>query len=188
MKILLCIAVATLAAPIVYFFSKPKLKKPSGSAYNYTFTSLLTSKPLPLSQFRGNVILVVNTASNCGFTNQYKGLEELYSLYKDQGLVVIGIPSNDFGQQEPGTSKTIAEFCQLNYGVSFPMALKEVVSGEKAHPFYKWAQKVLGSEPKWNFHKYLIDRNGKLVYDFNSLTQPTSQRIIKCVKKLLAAK
>lgn len=160
------------------------------SAYDFTFTKLMEAGPLPLSAFKGKVVLVVNTASECGFTGQYAGLEKLYETYKDQGLVVVGVPSNDFGGQEPGSNKQIAEFCQLNYGVSFPMAGKEAVSGAQAHPFYKWAKAELGfgTAPKWNFHKYVISRDGKLVDYFNSTTAPDSPRLIKAVEAELAKK
>lgn len=160
------------------------------TAYDFTFTKLMEEGQLPLAEFKGKVVLVVNTASECGFTGQYAGLEKLYETYKDQGLVVIGVPSNDFGGQEPGSNKQIAEFCELNYGVSFPMAGKEVVSGAQAHPFYKWAKAKLGfgTAPKWNFHKYVISRDGELVDYFNSTTAPDSPRLIKAVEAELAKK
>ncbi len=143
---------------------------------------------LPLSQFKGKVLLVVNTASECGFTPQYEGLQKLYDTYKDRGLVILGVPSNDFGGQEPGDAKTIAKFCKFNYGVTFPMAGKEVVSGDAAHPFYLWARQTLGfgTAPKWNFHKYLIDRQGHLVDYFNSATSPSSGRLTDAIEKELA--
>ncbi len=158
-----------------------------GSAYNYVFRALSGGKPLPLSEFKGKVILVVNTASKCGYTPQYEGLEKLYNAYKDKGLVVFGVPSNDFGAQEPGNSEEIASFCKLNYGVTFPMAAKEVVSGDKAHPFYIWAKKVLGfgTAPKWNFHKYVINRQGQLVDYFNTPTSPDSEKVRKKIEELL---
>ena len=158
------------------------------TAYDFSFTTLMEGEPLPLSQFKGKVVMVVNTASECGFTGQYEGLEEIYNRYKNDGFVVIGVPSNDFGKQEPGDSKQIAQFCKLNYGVSFPMASKEVVSGENAHPFYQWAKQTLGfgTAPKWNFHKYPIDREGKLVDYFNSPTAPTADRVQKKIKDLLS--
>jgi glutathione peroxidase len=157
------------------------------SAYDYSFNTLMGKKPLPLSNYKGQVIMVVNTASHCGFTPQYAGLEALYEKYKDRGFVIIGVPSNDFGEQEPGSNEEIAKFCKINFGVSFPMTAKEVVSGEHAHPFYLWARKELGfgSGPKWNFHKYLIDRNGKLVDYFYSTTKPDSEKIASAIEKLL---
>jgi glutathione peroxidase len=133
---------------------------------------------------------VVNTASHCGFTPQYEGLQKLYTTYKDKGLVIIGVPSNDFGQQEPGDAEQIAHFCKRNYGVTFPMAAKEFVSGDQAHPFYLWAKKTFGfgTAPKWNFHKYLINRKGNLVDYFNSTTSPDNDRVKKAVEKALAEK
>lgn len=157
-------------------------------AYGFTFKTLIGQKPLPLAQFRGKVVLVVNTASQCGFTGQYAPLEKLYERYKERGLVILGVPSNDFGAQEPGSNEEIASFCKLNYGVSFPMAAKEQVSGDAAHPFYLWAKQVLGfgTAPKWNFHKYVIDRHGKLVDHFNSTTAPDNDRLIAALEQLLA--
>ncbi len=159
----------------------------ANNAYAFEFHSIQDNQPLSLGQFKGKVILIVNTASKCGFTSQYAQLEKLYLTYKDKGLVVIGVPSNDFGQQEPGSADEIAQFCQINYGVSFPLVQKESVSGKNAHPFYRWAKKILrfGTAPKWNFHKYLINREGKLVDYFYSTTAPDSKRIIKAIEKAL---
>ncbi len=142
---------------------------------------------MPLANYKGNVLLIVNTASQCGFTRQYEGLQTLYDTYKEKGLVVIGVPSNDFGSQEPGTEQEIVKFCKLNYGVSFPMTAKEIVSGSNAHPFYTWAHSELGfgTAPKWNFHKYLVDRQGKLVDYFHSTTTPDNTRLVNAVKKAL---
>lgn len=157
--------------------------KLDNSAYDFSFQTLKGHEPLPLSSFKGKVLLIVNTASKCGFTSQYAGLEKLYETYKDKGLVIIGVPSNDFGSQEPGSSEEIANFCHVNYGVSFPMTAKEIVSGKNAHPFYIWAKKELGfgTAPKWNFHKYLINRDGKLVNYFFSTTSPEAPRLIKAI-------
>jgi len=157
------------------------------TAYNFSFKILNNEEPMPLKQFSGKVMLVVNTASHCGFTKQYEGLETLYKLYKDQGLVVIGVPSNDFGQQEPGSAQEIATFCKRNFGVTFPMAEKEVVSGDGAHPFYVWAKQTLGfgTAPKWNFHKYLINRKGELINYFYSTTTPESHRLKKAIEQAL---
>lgn len=176
------------AGVLMFPFSKAKAEAPKGSAYDYSFTTLVGEKPLPLSQFKGKVLLVVNTASNCGFTKQYEGLQKLYDTHKDKGLVVLGVPANDFGAQEPGSATEIAEFCKLNYGVTFPMASKQVVSGDAAHPFYLWARETLGfgTAPKWNFHKYLIARDGSLVDHFNSTTSPDASSLIKAVEAQLA--
>ncbi|MBX9586765.1 MAG: glutathione peroxidase [Gammaproteobacteria bacterium] len=161
---------------------------PAQTVYDFAFESLLGDEPLRLSDYKGKVLLIVNTASHCGFTSQYAGLEKLYTTYKDKGLVVIGVPSNDFGGQEPGSSEEISHFCRLNYGVSFPLSSKESVSGKKAHPFYQYAKKTLGfgTAPKWNFHKYLVNRKGVLIDYFNSTTSPDSARLIKAVEAALA--
>lgn len=178
-----------LTAGIFMFgFSKANAEPKKGSAYDFSFTTLVGEEKLPLSQFKGKVILVVNTASNCGFTKQYDGLQKLYDTHKGKGLVILGVPSNDFGSQEPGSSSDIAEFCKRNYGVTFPMAAKQVVSGDAAHPFYRWASDTLGfgTSPKWNFHKYLIARDGTLVDHFNSTTSPDASRLVGAVEAELA--
>ena len=144
----------------------------------YSFsTNLLGGEAVSLDRFRGKVVLVVNTASKCGFTPQYEGLENLYKKYKDQGLEIIGFPCNQFGNQEPGTAQEIQQFCQLNYGVSFTMFDKIDVNGENAHPLYKWLKKelpgVVGTQNiKWNFTKFLIDRQGNPVKRYGSQTKP----------------
>jgi glutathione peroxidase len=156
------------------------------TAYDFSFIQP-NGESLKLSTFNGKVLLIVNTASKCGFTKQYAGLEALYQKYKDRGLVVLGVPSNDFGGQEPGSDNEIQEFCQLNFGVTFPVVSKEVVKGKNAHPFYAWAKKKLGfgTAPKWNFHKYLVDWQGNLVDYFNSPTAPDSPKIEKAIEKFL---
>ncbi|MDP2192971.1 MAG: glutathione peroxidase [Alphaproteobacteria bacterium] len=159
----------------------------SKTAYQFSFNSLNTNKKLNLSDFEGKVILIVNTASKCGFTSQYADLEKLHQAYKHKGLVIIGVPSNDFGGQEPGSNEEITTFCQLNYGVTFPMTQKEKVSGDDAHPFYKWSKETLGfgTAPKWNFHKYLINRQGQLIDYFHSTTSPQSDRFKKAIETAL---
>jgi glutathione peroxidase len=146
------------------------------SVYDFSANSL-DGKPVALREFAGKVLLVVNTASKCGFTPQYEGLEALYKQYHDRGLAVLGFPCNQFGAQEPGTADEIGSFCQKNYGVSFPMFEKIDVNGDAAHPLYRWlkssAKGVLGSEGiKWNFTKFLIDRDGKVVDRFAPTTKP----------------
>lgn len=155
--------------------------------YDLSFKTI-DGQALPLSDFKGKVVLVVNTASQCGFTPQYDGLEKLYETYKDQGLVVLGIPSNDFGGQEPGSEKEIKTFCETRFNIKFPMASKEVVSGSDAHPFYKRAREQLGilSAPRWNFYKYLISRDGHIVGWFASTTKPDSASLVDAVKTELA--
>jgi glutathione peroxidase len=145
----------------------------TGSAYDYAFTSI-DGAPLPLSSFEGKAVLVVNTASKCGLTPQYSGLQALWSAYRDRGLIVLGVPSNDFGAQEPAPEDEIKAFCETRYAVDFPMTSKALVKGEDAHPFYRWARAEIGeeAEPKWNFHKILLGRDGRLVRGFGSRTEP----------------
>ena len=131
------------------------------------------------------MVLVVNTASYCGFTSQYEGLEALYAKYQAKGLVVLGFPTNDFGKQEPGTDKEIADFCFNTYAVKFPMFSKTVVSGPQRNALYVQLVKDSGTTPKWNFYKYLIDRNGKVVDSYNSSTTPQSKSLVSAIEKLL---
>jgi len=135
--------------------------------------------------YHGKVILIVNTASKCGFTPQYDGLEKLYAEYKDRGLVVLGFPSNDFANQEPGTEKQIQEFCRLTYGVKFPMFGKTRVRKSNADPLYRRLGEAAGKYPSWNFHKYLIDRQGRLVASYSSFTKPLSKRLVRRIESLL---
>jgi glutathione peroxidase len=153
------------------------------SAYDFVFKSI-DGAPMPLSKFSGKALLIVNTASFCGFTKQYTELQTLWSRYKDKGLIVLGVPSNDFGQQEPGTETEIKEFCKINFDIDFPMTAKEQVKGASAHPFYKWALNKKGAiaKPRWNFHKYLINSNGVLMDWFSSPTSPLSTRLINSVE------
>lgn len=149
---------------------------------------LQDEKPQSLCQYAGKVVLVVNTASFCGFTSQYKALETLSSRYAERGLVVLGFPSNDFGSQEPGSNKEIAEFCENTFNVKFPMFSKSVVKSGKpdTNPLFADLAKSTGSSPKWNFHKYLISRDGKQVQSFGSMTDPLSRSITDEVERLLA--
>jgi glutathione peroxidase len=136
----------------------------------------------------GKVVLVVNTASQCGFTPQYQGLEALWQEYRGRGLVVLGVPSNDFGAQEPGSNRDVASFCEINYGVDFPLLEKQVVTGANAHPFYRWAAERTGplGVPRWNFHKILVDREGRLADWFASTTAPDARRLRAAIDKALA--
>ena len=152
---------------------------------NHSFASLQDGKPMPLCQYAGKVILVVNTASYCGFTSQYDGLEKLYARLKDKGLVVLGFPSNDFGEQEPGSEKEIADFCRLTYGVEFPMVGKTVVKGKDANPFYVKLAQITDSKPKWNFHKYLINRDASQVIAYTSFTKPDDKDLLKKIDEFL---
>ena len=152
-----------------------------------TVKTLLDEKAVSLCDYRGKVVLVVNTASFCGFTPQYKGLEALYGRYKDKGLVILGFPSNDFGRQEPGSAKEIRDFCESTYNVQFPMFSKTVVSGGAASPLYKALSQKAGISPAWNFHKYLIDRKGQQVFSFGSRTDPEDRRLVAQIESLLKA-
>ena len=148
----------------------------------------MDGKPMPLNQFKDKVVLLVNTASECGFTPQYEGLEKLWEKYKDKGLVIVGVPSNDFGGQEPGKKEEIVTFCKLNYGVTFPLSDKTVVSGQGAAEVYKWAGAQAGmlGTPKWNFHKYLFSKKGEFVDWFSTPTEPMSEKIVAAVEKQLS--
>ena len=155
-------------------------------AYDFEFDSL-DGQPLPLARFRGKPVLVVNTASKCGLTPQYEGLESLWADYKDRGLIVLGVPSNNFAGQEPGTEAEIAQFCSATYGVDFPMTAKTEVIGDGAHPFYRWVRAQAGEdgEPKWNFHKILIGKDGALAGLFGPRTEPRSAEVIDAVESAL---
>ena len=151
-----------------------------------TFKALSGNESVRLCEaYQGKVILVVNTASKCGYTYQYDGLEKLYEQYKDQGLVVLGFPSNDFADQEPGTEKDIQNFCRLTYGVKFPMFEKTSVARGKANAFFEKLYDQTGDYPEWNFHKYLIDRSGQVVASFPSRVEPDAPEILNAIKKLL---
>jgi glutathione peroxidase len=154
---------------------------------NHTFNRLQDDAPQNLCQYAGKVVLVVNTASYCGFTKQYDGLEKLYAKYGPKGLVVLGFPSNDFGKQEPGNSKEIADFCYNTYGVKFPMMAKTVVSGANPNPLHAELSKQTGKEPKWNFTKYLIDRNGKVIEHFPSKVTPEDKQLVNKVEQALGS-
>jgi glutathione peroxidase len=153
---------------------------------DYSFPALDTGKPRSLCEFSGKVVLIVNTASQCGYTPQYEGLEALYKRYHQRGLVVLGFPSNDFGGQEPGSNKEVAEFCKLNYGVSFPMFEKIAVTGPKPSPIYATLAQRAGAAPRWNFHKYLIDRSGSRIASYASDVAPADPRLTRQIERLLA--
>ncbi|OYT93994.1 MAG: glutathione peroxidase [Burkholderiales bacterium PBB3] len=154
----------------------------------HEFARLQDDTPQNLCQYAGKVVLVVNTASYCGFTRQYEGLEALYAKYQSRGLVVLGFPSNDFGKQEPGSAKEIADFCFNTYGVKFPMFAKTVVSGSQRNPLYAELMQATKAEPKWNFHKFLIDRSGKPVASFVSNVEPENVVITSAIEKALNQK
>jgi glutathione peroxidase len=153
------------------------------SAHDFEFTSI-DGKPMKMSAFAGHPVLVVNTASQCGLTPQYKGLEALWQKYKDKGLVVLGVPSNDFGRQEPGTESEIKEFCSTKYKITFPMTAKYPVIGGEAHPLYRWVAAEAGeaAAPRWNFHKYLIGGKGELAGIFGSRVDPSDSALASAIE------
>lgn len=155
-------------------------------AYDFEFHTI-DGGHLPLETYRDKVVLVVNTASQCGLTPQYEGLEKLYSDYRDQGLVVLGVPCNQFAGQEPGTEAEIKDFCETKFNIDFPLTAKADVKGDSAHPFYKWAKEVLGetAEPVWNFHKILVGKDGKLIRAFGPRTEPLDDEVVGAIKAAL---
>lgn len=155
-------------------------------ALNFTKRTLVGDKAVDLcKEYLGKVVLVVNTASKCGFTPQFEGLEALYRKYQSRGLVVLGFPSNDFGGQDPGTAKEIQEFCKNTYAVEFPMFEKTNAAERNADPLYKVLGRMAGEHPQWNFHKYLIGRDGKLIASFRSAEDPQSPTVIRVIEKVL---
>ena len=171
------------------FATNAQQSKSTMNFYQFQAKSLL-GKEISMKEYTGKVVLIVNTASKCGFTPQYEGLEKLYKEYKDKGLVILGFPCNQFANQEPGSAEEISKFCTLNYGVNFPMFSKIDVNGEKADPLYKYLKEelpgTLGNEIKWNFTKFLLDREGKPVKRYGSAVKP--EEITKDIEKLLAEK
>ena len=178
-------AAILVAAPLLAGQASPAGRGSVSSFYDLK-TTTLDGKPADLSQYRGTVSLVVNVASFCGYTPQYEGLEKLYRRYKDKGLVVLGYPSNDFGAQEQGSAQEIANFCEQNYGVSFPMFAKTSVTAGAANPFYEKLATASGSRPLWNFHKYLVDRRGAKVIPFDTKVTPQDPKFVAEIERLLA--
>ena len=172
---------------LVLVFSLPAAAAGKGSAWDFTFESI-DGSPLPLSQYRGKAVLVVNTASMCAYTPQYEGLQALWEKYRDRGLVVLGVPSNDFGGQEPGKAEEIKRFCEVNFAVDFPLTEKQVVRGSAAHPFYRWIESELGrgAVPQWNFHKILIGPDGRPAAVFPTAVEPGSRQVTRVVEAVLA--
>lgn len=171
----------TLASPA--FAQAPAMSRPTAFAFSF---ATLEGRSLRLAEYAGKPILIVNTASQCGYTPQYAGLQELWKRYRDKGLLIIGVPSNDFGGQEPGGPDEINKTAHGQYGVSFPLAAKAEVRGPAAHPFYKWAAlERPGDGPRWNFHKYLVGRDGRITASFSTQTEPTDPRVIAAIEKEL---
>ena len=176
-------ALAAIAAPAAARAQAPVSRI---TAYGFSFAAL-DGGELRLADFAGRPFIVVNTASLCGYTPQYAGLQELWTQFHDRGLMIVGVPSNDFGGQEPGGSREIAETAQHQYGVAFPIAAKAVVKGANAHPFYKWAAEARPKDlPRWNFHKYLIGRDGYIADVFTESVEPADTRIKTAISRGLA--
>jgi glutathione peroxidase len=172
----------------MFFFSTNSHSNYEKLAYSFSFNSI-DDKLIDFSEYQGKVIVVVNVASRCGFTNQYEDLQNLWAEYKDTGLIIVGVPTNNF-KQEPGSNREIKDFCETNFGINFPMSAKVDVIGKKAHPFYKWAKKNYGlsAVPKWNFHKIIIDKNGKIIDTFSSVTKPSSKKFVKLIEQEIKKK
>jgi glutathione peroxidase len=183
------IAAAAFLGGLVGIPSARAATEPPGcpATLKHEFPRLQDEKPQSLCQYSGKVLLVVNTASYCGFTPQYKGLEALHARYRDRGLVVLGFPSNDFAQ-EKGDNKQIAEFCENTYGVKFPMFAKSSVRGDGANAFYRQLAQATGRQPLWNFHKYLVGRDGKVIASYTSMTGPEDAGLVRDIEKQLAAR
>ena len=155
-------------------------------AYDFKFKDL-DGSTLNLSEYKDKIIVVINVASQCGFTNQYEDMQNIWEKYQSKGIVIVGVPSNDFGKQEPGSNNDIKNFCEAKFGISFPMTEKVSVKGLNAHPFYIWARENHGKTaiPKWIFHKIIIDKNGKVAETFSSITNPSSKKFISALEKLI---
>ncbi len=166
------------------FFSKVTAGN-NDNAYDFEFNSL-DGDLIKLSQYEGKIIVIVNVASRCGYTTQYEDLQNLWSKYKNKNLVVLGVPTNNF-RQEPGNNKEIKDFCETNFGITFPMTEKINVIGNNSHPFYKWARNDygIGAIPKWNFHKIIIGKDGKVAETFSSITNPSSKKFLKVIEDLI---
>jgi len=171
---------------LMFSFFNKTMSDTSKTFFDFKINSI-NGDELDLSIFDGKTILLVNVASNCGFTKQYDDLQKLYDNFKDKGLVVVGVPTNQFGGQEPGSETEIKNFCETNFNITFPMTSKYDVKGDNAHPIYLWAKDTYGKStvPKWNFHKILINKQGKIDDTFASFTAPMSKKIIKKLKKIL---
>ena len=177
------LAAASLAAPAL---AQIQMSRPT--AYAFSFTGL-DGNAIRLAEHAGKPIMVVNTASQCGFTPQYAGLQNLWKRYRERGLLIVGVPSNDFGGQEPGGPAEIMQTAQQQYGVSFPLAAKAEVRGSAVHPFYRWAAlERPGDTPRWNFHKYLVGRDGHIAAVFSQQVEPTDPRVIAAIESELAAR
>jgi glutathione peroxidase len=178
---------AAIATPVVTRRAMAEAAMSRITAYAFSFPAL-EKGDIRLADYAGQPLVIVNTASLCGFTPQYTGLQQLWTEFHDRGLMIVGVPSNDFGGQEPGSASDIAETAQHQYGVTFPIAAKTVVKGPNAHPFYKWAADLRPKDvPRWNFHKYLIGRDGNIAEVFPESVEPTDTRVKTTIARALAA-
>ena len=170
----------------MFSFLNKGISDNSKTLFDFRINSI-NGNELNLSDFKGQTLMLVNVASNCGFTKQYDDLQKLYDNYKDKGLIVVGIPSNQFGGQEPGKNSEIKDFCETNFNITFPMTSKYDVKGDSAHPIYLWAKETYGKStvPKWNFHKILINKDGKVEDTYASFTNPMSKKILKKLEQIL---
>ena len=164
-------------------FNNVNTREVPGSAYDFTFTDI-DGKNLPLSQFKGKPLLVFNSASKCGFTSQYTGIQKIHEDYKDKGLIVIGVPSDNFNQ-EPGNEEDIKKFCMVNFNITFDLTKKNNVIGSNAHPFFIWLNKNYEAKPKWNFFKFVINKEGKLESHFSSMVSPSSKKLISTLDTVI---
>ena len=171
---------------ITSFFTTGVSGDYSKLAYDFNFNDLDGSL-LKLSEYKNKVIVVINVASQCGFTKQYEDMQRIWNKYQSKGIIILGVPSNDFGNQEPGNNEEIKNFCEAKFGITFPMTEKVNVKGDNAHPFYQWAKKNYGKSavPKWNFYKIVINKEGKIDTTFSSMTNPSSKKFINVIEKLL---
>ena len=176
-----------IAIAIIFFsffsLSNVNTREVPGSAYDFTFVDI-DGKNLPLSQFKGKPLLIFNSASKCGFTSQYTGIQKIHENYKNKGLIVIGVPSDNF-HQEPGNEEDIKKFCKVNFNISFDLTKKNNVVGSEVHPFFEWLDKNYNAKPKWNFYKFVINKDGKLENHFSSMIVPSSVKLISTLDKVI---
>lgn len=176
-----------IAMAIIFFsffsLSNVNTREIPGSAYDFTFVDI-DGKNFPLSQFKGKPLLIFNSASKCGFTSQYTGIQKIHENYKNKGLIVIGVPSDNF-HQEPGSEEDIKKFCMANFNISFDLTKKNNVVGSEVHPFFEWLDKNYNAKPKWNFYKFVINKDGKLENHFSSMIVPSSVKLISTLDKVI---
>jgi len=176
-----------IAMAIIFFsffsLSNVNTREVPGSAYDFTFVDI-DGKNFPLSQFKGKPLLIFNSASKCGFTSQYTGIQKIHENYKNKGLIVIGVPSDNFNQ-EPGNEEDIKKFCMVNFNISFDLTKKNNVVGSEVHPFFEWLNKNYNAKPKWNFYKFVINKDGKLENHFSSMIVPSSVKLISTLDKVI---